>query len=60
MSISINDLGDFEGKYDLDESQALRILSEVPDLEGFEYDWENCDYWLTHSDYIAYLMKGEG
>ena len=60
MSINIQDLGDFEGKYDLEESQALRILSEVSDIQDFEYDWSECDYWLTEADYIAYLMKVEG
>jgi len=59
MSITIRDLGDFEGKYGIEEAQALRILGEVTDLEGFEDDWENGDYWLTHSDYLAYLTKVE-
>ena len=60
MSISIAELGDYAGKYDLNESQALRILSEVTTIEGFENDWSECDYWLTEADYIAYLMKVEG
>ena len=47
MSISIQDLGDYEGRYDIDESQALRILSHVTDIDGFEHDWQECDYWMT-------------
>ena len=60
MSITIRDLGDFEGKYGIEEAQALRILGEVTDIQEFEYDWSECDYWLTEADYIAYLMKVEG
>ena len=50
MSISIRDLGDFEGKYDIDESQALRILAQVDDLDAFEHDWQHCDYWKGSCD----------
>ena len=47
MSISIQDLGDYEGRYDIDESQALRILAQVSTLQEFESDWRECDYWTT-------------
>lgn len=53
MAISIRDLGDISGRFDISEEEAERI-AETVDTEGeFVTVWENEDWWADENHEIT-------
>ena len=65
MTISIKELGDIAGKFDISNDEAERIAATVDTEAAFVEVWEDTDWWsdrnnrLVGSDAIAAKEKNE-